>query len=93
VGANPPKRPPARHHKPSQLRSGQQYTPHAPGGQKASPTGTELATFINTFRCEPSNQDEVVRINMDIIDQVASMSPGFISATVHRSTDGTRVFN
>jgi heme-degrading monooxygenase HmoA len=51
------------------------------------------ATFINTFRCEPSNQDEVVRINVDIVEQVASSFPGFISASVHRSTDGTRVFN
>jgi quinol monooxygenase YgiN len=51
------------------------------------------ATFINTFRCEPSNQDEVVRINVDIVDRVASIFPGFISASVHRSLDGTRVFN
>lgn len=56
-------------------------------------TGAEYATFINTFRCEPSAQDEVVRINVDIIGQVASTFPGFISASVHRSTDGTRVFN
>ena len=34
------------------------------------------ATFINTFRCEPSTQDERVRINIDIIDQVASTFPG-----------------
>ena len=51
------------------------------------------ATFINTFRCRPQDQEEVVRINVDIVDQVASSSPGFISASVHRSTDGTRVFN
>jgi quinol monooxygenase YgiN len=51
------------------------------------------ATFINTFRCDPLNQDEVVRINIDIVELVASRFPGFISATVHRSTDGTRVFN
>ena len=56
-------------------------------------SGTEHATFINTFRCQPSNQQEVVRINVDIIEQVASTFPGFISAAVHRSTDGTRVFN
>jgi heme-degrading monooxygenase HmoA len=55
--------------------------------------GAGHATFINTFRCEPPDQDAVVRINIDIIEQVASTSPGFISATVHRSTDGTRVFN
>lgn len=51
------------------------------------------ATFINTFRCAPQHQDEVVRINIEIIDQVASRSPGFISATVHSSVDGTRVIN
>jgi heme-degrading monooxygenase HmoA len=52
-----------------------------------------FATFINTFRCRPRDQDEVVRINVDIVDQVAATYPGFISASVHRSTDGTRVFN
>jgi heme-degrading monooxygenase HmoA len=56
-------------------------------------SGADYATFINTFRCSPSNQDEVVRINVDIVDQVASTFPGFISAAVHRSTDGTRVIN
>jgi hypothetical protein len=56
-------------------------------------SGTEHATFINTFRCEPSNQDEIVRINIDIIDHVASTYPGYISATVHRSIDGTRGLN
>jgi quinol monooxygenase YgiN len=55
--------------------------------------GAEHATFINTFRCEPSGQDEVVKINIAIIDDVAPAFPGFISAAVHRSTDGTRVFN
>ena len=56
-------------------------------------SGATYATFINTFRCKPSNQDEVVRINVDIVDHVASTFPGFISAAVHRSTDGTRVIN
>jgi heme-degrading monooxygenase HmoA len=51
------------------------------------------ATFINTFRCEPGNQNEVVRINIEIVNEVASTFPGFISATVHRSIDGTRVIN
>jgi quinol monooxygenase YgiN len=55
--------------------------------------GADYATFINTFRCEPSDQDEVVRINVDIVEHVASMFPGFISASVHRSVDGTSVIN
>ena len=35
-------------------------------------SGAEYSTFINTFRCKPSGQDEVVRINVEIVDQVAS---------------------
>ena len=53
----------------------------------------EYATFINTFRCRPANQAEVVQINVDIVEQVARTMPGFISASVHRSIDGTRVIN
>jgi quinol monooxygenase YgiN len=56
-------------------------------------SGAGYATFINTFRCEPSDQEEVVRINVDIIEHVASKFPGFISASVHRSVDGTLVAN
>lgn len=56
-------------------------------------TGSRYATFINTFRCAPHDQDEVVQINIDIVDQVASRAPGFVSAAVHRSIDGTRVVN
>lgn len=51
------------------------------------------ATFVNVLACKPEDQDEVVRINVEIVDRVATGSPGFISASVHRSTDGTRVFN
>lgn len=51
------------------------------------------ATFVNVFKCQPSDQNEVVRINIDIIERVAAAAPGFISASIHRSVDGTRVFN
>ena len=56
-------------------------------------TAPAYATFINTFRCRPEHQAEVVQINVDIVEQVARTFPGFISASVHRSTDGTRVVN
>ena len=55
--------------------------------------GAGYATFINVFKCKPADQDEVVRINIDIVEQVAKGAAGFISASVHRSTDGMRVFN
>jgi heme-degrading monooxygenase HmoA len=35
----------------------------------------------------------VVRINVAIVEQVASRSPGFISASVHRRADGSVVVN
>jgi quinol monooxygenase YgiN len=60
------------------------------------PTIVERApypTFINVFTCKPKDQDEVVRINVEIIENVAVGRPGFISASVHQSTDGSRVFN
>jgi hypothetical protein len=38
-------------------------------------SGAEHATFINTFRCEPSNQAEVVGVTIDIVDQVAARFP------------------
>jgi hypothetical protein len=34
-------------------------------------SGADYATFINTFRCEPSNQDEAVQLNIDIVDPLA----------------------
>lgn len=34
-----------------------------------------------------------VAINVEIFERVAAGSTGFISASIHRSTDGTRVFS
>jgi quinol monooxygenase YgiN len=48
---------------------------------------------MDTFRCAPEDQDTVVQVNVDIVERVARESPGFVSATVHRSLDGTRVIN
>jgi quinol monooxygenase YgiN len=55
--------------------------------------GAGYATFINTFRCTPENQKTVTQLNVDIVQRVAREFPGFVSATVHRSLDGTRVIN
>lgn len=56
-------------------------------------TGAEYVTFVNSFRCRAEDQDEIVRINVEIVDQVAAVHAGFISASIHRSVDGTRVVN
>jgi quinol monooxygenase YgiN len=51
------------------------------------------ATFVNVFSVAPENQDEVARVLVRISDEVASEFPGFISASTHKSVDGTRIFN
>jgi quinol monooxygenase YgiN len=50
-----------------------------------------LVTFINVFTVEPSNQQELVDILARATDTSASRVPGFVSAALHRSIDGTRV--
>jgi hypothetical protein len=55
--------------------------------------GAAYATFVNTFRCQPSDQERIVGVNIEIVETVASLSSGFIAASIHPSTDGTRVFN
>lgn len=51
------------------------------------------ATFINAFRCKPGDQDEVVRITSTSSTGSPPRRQGFVSASDHRSSDGTRVFN
>ena len=51
------------------------------------------ATFVNVFQVQPEDQDTVVQIVIEINEEVAKAAPGFISASTHRSVDGTRVFN
>lgn len=52
---------------------------------------TSLVTLINVFTVEPSNQRKL----LDILTQATETSvrgvPGFISAALHRSVDGTKV--
>ena len=55
--------------------------------------GAEYATSSTPSAVNRRISKRSFRINVDLIERVASTFPGFISAAVHRSTDGTRVFN
>ena len=48
-------------------------------------------TLINVFTVEPKNQQRVVDLLTRATEDFVSHAPGFISATLHRSTDGTKV--
>ena len=50
-----------------------------------------LVTFINVFTVEPSNQQELLDLLARASDTSVRDVPGFISAALHRSVDGTRV--
>jgi heme-degrading monooxygenase HmoA len=51
----------------------------------------DYVTFINVFEVRPEDQPDVVKILLETME-VASKCEGFISASAHRSLDGTHVF-
>lgn len=53
----------------------------------------ELITLINIFKVAPENQQRLVDLLIDATEEVMCKLPGFISANVHKSLDGTRVTN
>jgi quinol monooxygenase YgiN len=55
--------------------------------------GSDVLTLVNVFTVEPSKQDELVQVLTDATEQTMKHLPGFVSANIHRSLDGTRVVN
>jgi quinol monooxygenase YgiN len=47
--------------------------------------------LINIFTVEPENQQRLIDILIAATDGSVNREPGFISATLHRSSDGTKV--
>jgi quinol monooxygenase YgiN len=52
-----------------------------------------VVTLINVFTVDPSNQLRLVELWQQGTEEVMRHLPGFISANVHRSLDGTKVIN
>ena len=50
-----------------------------------------MITLINVFIVEPSNQQTLVDLLVRATDEFVSRAPGFVSSTLHRSLDGTKV--
>ncbi len=51
-----------------------------------------LVTLINVFETRPEQQQELIDQWIRFVDSVKG-EPGMIGASLHRSTDGTRVVN
>ena len=56
-------------------------------------TGTTIATLINVFTVDPSRQRNLVALLDSATEEVMRHRPGFVSANIHASADGTRVVN
>jgi quinol monooxygenase YgiN len=53
----------------------------------------QLVTLINVFTVEPRKQQQLVDLLLHATDVAMRHVPGFISANIHRSLDGTKVVN
>ena len=53
--------------------------------------GAELLTLINVFTVEPVNQQELVDLLVEATRTSVRQVQGFVSASLHRSLDGTKV--
>jgi quinol monooxygenase YgiN len=51
----------------------------------------DLTTLINVFTVDPANQSRLVDLLINVSDTYVRQAPGFISASLHRSLDGTKV--
>lgn len=52
-----------------------------------------LMTLINVFTVDPADQRRLIDRWQDATENVLRDLPGFISANLHRSLDGTKVVN
>jgi len=50
-------------------------------------------TLINVFSCAPENQQHLIGAWIRATENTLGRLPGIISASLHRSKDGTRVVN
>lgn len=50
-----------------------------------------MITLINVFVVAPADQQTVIELLVRATDEFVSHAPGFLSSTLHRSLDGTKV--
>jgi heme-degrading monooxygenase HmoA len=53
----------------------------------------DVVTLINVFTVAPEDQQRLVDVLVEATQAVMRTQPGFVSANIHKSLDGTRVAN
>ena len=56
-------------------------------------TNKNMVTLINVFTVQPENQQRLVDLLIEATKLAMKKQPGYISANIHKSLDGTRVTN
>ncbi len=51
----------------------------------------KIVTLINVFTVEPANQQQLLDLLTRATETTVRQAPGFISSSLHRSLDGTKV--
>lgn len=54
-------------------------------------TKNRLVTLINVFTVDPAHQQRLVELLTRATEVSVRHAPGFVSASLHRSTDGAKV--
>jgi quinol monooxygenase YgiN len=54
-------------------------------------TSSSVITLINVFTVEPANRQRLVELLTEATEVSVRLAPGFVSASLHRSLDGTKV--
>lgn len=54
---------------------------------------TDQVTLVNVFTVDPTRQNELLDALDNATSKIFATVPGFISANLHASLDGTRVIN
>ncbi len=56
-------------------------------------TGQHIVTLVNVFTVAPDRQQALVDLLVAATEQTMCHQPGYVSANIHRSLDGTKVVN
>ena len=51
----------------------------------------KLLTLVNVFTVEPANQQQLLELLARATEDFVRHAPGFISSSLHRGLDGTKV--
>ena len=54
---------------------------------------SRVTTLINVYTVQPKDQQHLVDLLIEATEKVTSQQEGFISVSIHKSLDGTRVAN